>query len=211
MKLNFKNVFLFFIFICILYLCFCNVYAVDMDFWGDASTWFGKATFANSNKNYDQTQSIINVFQEMIKVVGTTVIVIATIVLGIKYIIGSVDSKVDAKEGLITLFVACVFFFGWSAISELLFPNNNFVFTSYNDTTYKNMVGRIFDIFAYVANIVAIILVIYVGVKYIFAGANGKGELKGRSVYFFIGIILVFATSNVLSFVSKVINDILIR
>ena len=211
MKGKLKSIIIIFFIVNILCLFFCNVYADDMDFWGDASTWFGKATFANSNKNYEQTQSIINIFQEMIKVVGTTVIVIATIVLGIRYIAGSVNSRVDAKEGLITLFIACVFFFGWSAISELLFPNNNFVFTSYNDTTYKNMVGRLFDIFAYVANIFAIILVIYVGVKYIFAGADGKGELKGRSVYFFIGIILVFATSNVLSFVSKVINDTLIR
>lgn len=183
------------------------------DFWGDASSWFGKATFSNESNSEKMTSninSITSVFTDMINVIGTTIIVMATIILGIKYIIGSVDTKTSAKEGLITLLIACVFFFGWNAIAALLFPNNNFVFTSYSDKTYENMVGRIFDIFAYIGNIVAVLLIIYVGVRYLFAGATGRSELKNRSGFFIIGIILTFATSNVLTFISKVINDALI-
>lgn len=176
------------------------------DFWGDASSWFGQA----QNSGYqipEQVNNIIGIFSDMINVVGTTVIVIATIVLGIKYIIGSVESKTSAKEGLITLFIACVFFFGWTAIKGLLFPGNAFIFTSTSDTSYTNMVGRIFSTFTYIAQFVVVASIIYVGIKYIFAGADGRAELKAKSVYFIIGIILVFATTNVLSFISKIINE----
>ena len=151
----------------------------------------------------------------MISIIGTVIIVIATIVLGIKFMIGSVDSKVEAKDGLITLFVACVFFFGWSYIWEILVPGTTyggvyrtFIFTT-GTNSYQQVIARIFVTFSYIANIVAIILVIYVGVKYIFAGASGRGELKGKSVYFFIGIIMTFATSNFLTFISNLITDTL--
>lgn len=187
-----------------------NVYAeVSTDFWGDASHWFGEARFDTEYEIPEQAQTIIDTFDDMIKVVGTTAIVIATIVLGIRYILGTVESQTAAKEGLITLLVACVFFFGWSAISSLLFPQNDFIFTSSSDTTYKNMVARVFSIFTYVANFVVILAVIYVGVKYIFSGATGKANLKAKSVYFIIGIILSFATTNVLTFISTIINETL--
>lgn len=179
----------------------------DSDFWGDASSWFGLAQ--GSYTPPEQINSIIDTFTDMINVVGTTVIIIATIVLGIRYIIGSVESQTAAKEGLITLLIACVFFFGWTAISNLLYGGEqmNFIFTSSTDNTYENMVGRIFATFSYIAQFIVIGAIIYVGIKYIFAGASGRAELKGKSVYFIIGIILVFATTNVLDFISKIIND----
>lgn len=184
------------------------ILAVETDFWGDAAKWFGE--YQDDYTLPHEAQSIIDVFLDMINVVGTTVIVVATIVLGIKYIIGTVDTRTSAKEGLITLLVACVFFFGWTGISNLLYPgeNYNFIFTDSSDTIYKNMVGRLFSTFSYVANIVSILLIIYVGIKYILAGANGRAELKGRSIYFLIGVILIFATTNVLSFISELVNDV---
>lgn len=179
------------------------------EFWGAASNWFQKGQ--ENQVNLEQTQSIIEQFETMINVVGTAVIIVATIVLGIRYIIGTVDSKVSAKEGLITLLVACIFFFGWTSISNLLFPGNQFVFTQTNgaEDNYQNMVGKLFSTFTYFANIVVIICIIYVGVKYILAGAEGRSELKGRSIFLIIGIILAFATTNVLTFISNVIQDTL--
>lgn len=181
--------------------------AASADFWGSASSWFGN--LKGSYKTPDQVRTIIDTFTDMINIVGTTIIVVATIVLGIKYIIGTVESQTSAKEGLINLFIACVFFFGWTSIKNLLFPGNDFIFTSDTDVTYTSIVGRLFNTFTYLAQFVVIISIIYVGIKYIFSGATGKSELKGKSVYFIIGIILVFATTNILTFISDLINQAL--
>ncbi len=179
----------------------------EKNFWGQATNWWNKSQ-TSSNKLPEQAESIINMFSDMINVVGTTLIIIATIVLGIKYIFGSVESQTGAKEGLITLLVACIFFFGWQGIYGLLVDSNNqLVFTS-GTTSYTSALGNVLYVASFVAKCLLVIGVIYVGIKYIFAGAAGKAQLKGKSVYFFIGIILAFATTNVLSFISKIVNEV---
>lgn len=94
------------------------------DFWGQANSWFetGKEEYGDITTMNDSATAIINQFKEMVNVLGTTVIVLVTIFLGVKYIYGSFESKAEVKDGLIGLLVACVFFFGWTSIWELLFP-----------------------------------------------------------------------------------------
>ena len=185
------------------------VYAAEgsvSEMWTKATSWFKEV---DTNNNSSQAINIINEFAGIVNVVGTTAIVMATIFLGIKYIFGSVDSKADVKESMITLMIACVFFFGWNNIKQILFPLNSFVLISNSDTSYQDLVGRVFNIFVYGANIAAIIGVIYVGVRYLFSGADGKADLKGKSIYFIIGIILSFATVSFLTVVSNSINEII--
>lgn len=181
------------------------------DFWGQASNWWSNSqpSGEDSFEIPDQAQSIIDTFSDMINVVGTTLIIIATIILGIKFIFGSVENQTSAKEGLITLLVACIFFFGWQGIYGLLVDSGSqqLVFTT-GTNSYKQVIGNVLYVASFVAKCLLVIGVIYVGVKYIFAGAAGRAQLKGKSVYFFIGIILAFATTNVLSFISKIINEV---
>ena len=189
-------------------ICASNMITADYDFWGEASHWMGTAkesSYTDTTKS--TTKEIIDSFENMINVVGTTAIVIATIVLGFKYMIGSVESKTSANESMITLLVACVFFFGWANIRSLLMPSNQLVFIDNDDSSYLNFVARIFTSFKYVANIASIGLIAYIGIRYIFAGIDGRTELKEKSVYIIVGIILVFATSTVLGFVSDAINE----
>lgn len=185
--------------------------AESKDFWGSAGSWFGDV-MKNSTNNiseYSGVVEVLNQFLNMINVVGTTIIVIVTIVLGIKFLIGGVTEKVNAKEGLVTLLVACVFFFGWTSIKWLLFPNNNFIFLKSTDATVADPAARILSYVKYFGNIVAFIAIVAIGIRYIFAGAGGKADLKGKSVQFIIGLILTFSTVNFLSFISDVINQAL--
>lgn len=115
------------------------------------------------------------------------------------------DSKAEIKENLITLLVACVFFFGWNAIYNTLITSGNLFFIS---SGFKASVGNIYSTVMFVLNILAFVGVIYVGIKYIFSGASGRADLKGKSVYFVIGIIMTFATITLLTYISKVINQV---
>ena len=179
----------------------------NLDFWGQATNWFNKIETSGDNP---EIKELVDTFQDMINVLGTTVIVLVTIFLGIKYIFGSVESKAGVKEGLVTLIVVCVFFFGWSALRNLLFPNNSLIFIESTDTSYTSILGRIFSIATFIANILAILGIVYVGIRYIFAGASGKGELKAKSPMLLIGIILAFASVSFLSYISKVISEIIV-
>lgn len=179
--------------------------ASSKDFFGQATSWFGEGPSSQNGA----AGAVLSQLADMINVAGTAVIVLVTIFLGIKYMYSSVEAKASIKESLINLLVACVFFFGWQSMAGILFPSNKFVFTSSSDTTYTDMIGRIFATGTYIAQILVIVVVIYVGVRYIFAGASGKADLKGKSGQFLIGIIMAFASVNFLTYISKVINEIL--
>ncbi len=185
-------------------------------FWTQASEWY-----SNGSTNTYLDENVLSSIANLVEVAGTAVIAIATVVIGIKYVLGSVTEKASAKENLITLLVACVFFFGWSNIRSVLITGVSFT----NTGTVSNLNGQstlfllkgnqdsiggafqsVFGIVLTVAQIIAIIVTVYMGVKYIFSGAEGKAKLKEKGMSYVIGIILIFTTLNFIKFVSKAIN-----
>lgn len=177
----------------------------DIDFWGDATLWFNGAQ-SNKGKLGLDFSAVYDLIA-FINVIGTVVIIIATMILGIKFMISSAEGKSEVKQNLITLLVACLFFFGWNSISSLIMGNDRFFLISANDLTYDAAVGRIYNFVVGILDIVAVVVILYIGVRYIFSGASGKADLKGKSPQFVIGIILTFCTISVLTYISKVIND----
>ena len=129
-----------------------------------------------------------------------------------KYMFGSVEGKSEVKESLMTLLVACVFFFGWQYIRDIILigtGGTQLFLVSNDDASYKNLFGRLLGVVIMIVKVAAIVGVIYVGVRYIFSGATGKAELKGKSVYFIIGIILTFSSVTVLTVFANVLADLL--
>ncbi len=190
---------------------------VHADWWGDANSWYEGKDFNASDYGPNDIGSletvapaaveVINSFSNMVNVVGTTVIVLVTIFLGIKYMFGSFEAKGDVKESLLNLIVACIFFFGWSSIWNLLFSGGKFIFSK-GAASYTTVVARIFNTLTNIANFLAVGAVIYIGVRYIFSGAQGKAELKGKSGQFIIGIILAFCSVGFLNYISSLIKAI---
>lgn len=86
---------------------------------------------------------------------------------------------------------------------------NSIILVSNDDASYKNLFGRLLGVVIMIVKVAAIVGVIYVGVRYIFSGATGKAELKGKSVYFIIGIILTFSSVTVLTVFANVLADLL--
>ena len=197
------------------------VLAAD-NFWDQASDWYsagGTETYLDSN--------VLSEIANIVEIIGTAVIAIATVVLGIKYVLGSVTDKASVKENMITLLIACIFFFGWSNIRDLLINNIQydsstgniavskitgstqlFIFSGTN--SLESAFASIFSIIILIAKLVAVIATVYMGVKYIFSGAEQRAKLKEKGIMYIVGIILIFTTINVLSFISSSINNALV-
>ncbi len=188
----------------VVFLIYMNNTYAAVDWWGKAGSWYSNA--ASNGSKVAGIDDILTEFENLINIVGTTVIAIATVFLGIKYMFASVDGKAEVKENLITLLVACVFFFGWNAIANTLISGNNLILV--NNSSYKSTLGNITGVVMLVANVLMIVAVIYVGIRYIFAGASGKSDLKGKSGQFIIGIILSFCVVSVLTYISNLVNEI---
>ena len=57
-----------------------------------------------------------------------------------------------------------------------------------------------------VAQFVAVAAILIMGVKYIFAGADAKAQLKEKTPGMIIGIILIFCTITVLKVIAKIVS-----
>lgn len=189
-------------------ITFANIYA-ESDFWGSATNWFAKSSKDTDIAEIDGVNTVLDSFLSMINILGTTTIVSVTIILGIKFIISGPEGKASAKDGLVTLVVACVFFFGWTSLKNILYPDNKFILFSDSDSNIEAPVGRAFAYVKFFGNIFAFIGIVVVGIKYIFASAAGKADFKSQSPQLMIGLIMTFATVNFLSLISDAINQAL--
>lgn len=176
-----------------------SIYAAN-DWWGAADTFFDGINW--TKQNLSSLDSVIN----LIKILGNAVFIIVAIVLGIKYILGSAEGKTDVKEGLISLTVAMIFFYGWSALETILVSGNQLIWIKDTDAS---TIASVYDTIVYFLNFVAVGALIYVGIKYLMSGAEGKADLKGKGVPFVIGMIMTFATLTFLNFLRTIIGEII--
>ena len=54
-------------------------------------------------------------------------------------------------------------------------------------------------------------LSIYIGIKYLMAGAEGKSQLKAKGVPIVLGIVMVYATITFLNFILAGFNDVIAK
>jgi hypothetical protein len=137
----------------------------------------------------------------IIETLGLLIFYVVAAILGIRYIWSGVEGKSKVKETLPTFVVGACFFF---------LADNIYKFTSgtlkdvLSGNSFSVMQGSIWGNVSFLVNIFAIAGIVALGLKYMLNSADTRAEIKKDLVPVFIGLILVFATTNILSFISKV-------
>lgn len=162
--------------------------------WGQAHNFWGGATSDIATDAMTALDPIV----QLVKTVGNMIFVAVTVILGIKYIWGGVDSKASVKDSLTTLVVAALVFYGWNTISALFMNGNNLSFITGSAT---DTASRIYSTVLYIANFLAVGGIVYIGMRYMMAGAEGRAQLKAKGVPIVLGIIMVYATITFLNLI----------
>lgn len=179
--------------ILLLFLSNTNVFATA-DWWDKAGSFFSGASATPLTS--------LTELQDIIRAVGNMIFFVVTVILGIKYIYGSVESKASVKDSLLTLVVAAIAFYSWSTIRDLFIQSDKLVFlTGDAEASAKN----IYSVIIYVCNFAAIGGIVFIGVKYMMAGAEGRASLKAKSPMLILGIIMVYATFQFLTLIVSVV------
>ncbi|MBQ8044174.1 MAG: hypothetical protein IJ272_08545 [Clostridia bacterium] len=169
--------------------------------WGDAtdflSLYKGKNTVIG-NTTVESIISFLDPLASLIKTIGNMIFIVVTVILGVTYIWGSVQTKASIKESLMTLVVAALVFYGWNTISALFMSGNQLNFIA---STEKETANIIYNTVLYVCNFLAVGGIVYIGLRYLLAGAEGKAELKTQAIPVTLGIILVYATLTFLNLI----------
>lgn len=195
-----------FILVILAFITINNVYAATPEWWGVAYNWIigGKA-------EVEMDTTVLDGLSDTLEVIGTGVIAIATVVVGIRYVFGTVEGKVKAKESLMNLIVACIFFFGWSGIRGMLISGSATAQGGYKliffDGDLSVTFARLFTFLVMIGKVLTIIAIIYMGVKFVFAGADARAQLKEKAPSVIIGIVLIFCTTTFLGILVNVITE----
>lgn len=77
------------------------------------------------------------------------------------------------------------------------------------DQTVTRFSGNLYATITTVIQILAIVAVIFAGLRYMFASADGKADIKQQTVILIVGAILVFAAVPVLNLVQNIANNMI--
>jgi len=154
------------------------------------------------NSTVGQIISFLDPLVDLVKLIGNMVFVAVTVILGVKYIWGGVDSKASVKDSLTTLIVAALVFYGWNTISAVFMSGGKLIFIK---DTAEITAYTIYSTIIYIANFLAVGGLVYIGIRYMMAGAEGKAQLKAKGVPIVLGIIMVYATITFLNFIVGII------
>ena len=172
------------------------IYATNQSWWSDANGFWNGQTSDVAKDALKTLEPLIN----LVKIVGNMIFVAVTVILGVKYIWGGVESKSDVKGSLVTLIVAAMVFYGWNTISALIVHPGTHRLAFINcdaEITAKN----IYTTILYICNFLAVGGIVYIGMKYMIAGAEGKAQLKAKGVPIVLGMIMVYATITFLNLI----------
>lgn len=70
-------------------------------------------------------------------------------------------------------------------------------------TELNGIGGTIIGLVQAVGTIVAVVMIIVVGIKYLTSSPEGKAQYKGTMVAYVVGAILIFAAVNIVSIIAK--------
>ena len=73
----------------------------------------------------------------------------------------------------------------------------------------SSLAKNIWSTVAVVLQILAVAAVVVAGVRYMFASADQKADIKKQTVILIVGAVLVFGATTILSFVSSMANSAL--
>lgn len=98
--------------------CFSTVFAAIST---DPSTWTGESTSIETGEISGFMNSAINV----VSMVGSAVAIIALIILGVKYMMGSAEEKAEYKKTLLPYAFGAIMVFGASVLTGFIYGMMN--------------------------------------------------------------------------------------
>lgn len=175
--------------------------------WGCAWKFLNNGSSSEHQFGGNGVDTALSSIKSLIFDVGNVIFILVTAFLGVKYIWGGVDSKFSVKNSLMTLIVAAIVFYGWDAVTNILDVQSLLTGTDAAGN-HMSMVNRIYNTIMYIINIGAVGGIIYIGIKYMMAGAEGKSELKLKGIPVVMGIIMVYGTINLITFILKIVEGL---
>lgn len=146
-----------------------------------------------------------NKIRTSVVAIGNLIFAAVTVVLGVKYIWSSAEGKAQVMETLPGFIAAVMFFYLGSEIVDFLYNDSGSVGKllagSSNWNSVAGYVIYVINTFVYYAAFGGIV---FIGLKYMFASAEGRASMKTSMGALVIGMVFVFMASRIVNFIIDV-------
>lgn len=143
---------------------------------------------------------------QIVRLIGNLIFAAVTVILGAKYIWSSAEGKSEVMESLPAFVVAVVFFYlGGNLVTWL----NDATSGVAGANSWRTLSGRIRWIVNTVVGYAAFGGILFLGLKYMFASAEGKSKLKTNMGGLVLGMVFVFLASQVVDFIIQIGDSII--
>ncbi len=167
---------------------------------GDASP----AVFDGStSEELDLSDTFFETITDAISSIGIFIAVGALMIIGIRYMVGSVEEKAEYKKTMMPYIVGCFILFAASAIIpaiEELFSDLG----SDAETVGNNILGIIQTI----GTLIAVGAIMFLGIKYMMGGAEERAEYKKTMLPYIIGFIILLAAVNLTAVIYDLFTNV---
>lgn len=128
----------------------------------------------------------------LIRFVGTFIAVGALMIIGIRYVMGSIEEKANYKKSMMPYIVGCFILFGASYIAPEI--RNAF---SEVATDAESVGNAVLGIIQVVGTFIAVGVLMVLGIKYMVGSVEERASYKKSMVPYLIGSVLIFAAVNI--------------
>ena len=138
--------------------------------------------------------------------IGNLIFAGVTVILGVKYIWSSAEGKSQVMESLPTFVLAVVFFYLADPLFDFIIEVTGGVAGA---DDWRELSGNVIWVINTIVKYLALGGLIFMGVRYLLASAEGKASLKTNMGGLVIGVLFVFLSTNVVNFIIEMGSDIL--
>jgi len=136
--------------------------------------------------------------------IGNLIFAAVTVILGAKYIWSSAEGKSEVMESLPTFVVAIIFFYLGETLVTWLTGTGGLATSISGATSWTSISGKIIWIVNTIVRYAAFGGILFLGLKYMFASAEGKSQLKTNMGGLVLGMVFVFLASKAVDFIISI-------
>ena len=144
--------------------------------------------------------SFLDNMTELVRFVGTFIAVGVLMVIGIKYIMGSVEERASYKKSMVPYIIGCIILFGAANIA----PSIKDIFTDMGEDT-EDIGNSILGLIRVIGTFISVGALMVMGIKYMMGSTEERASYKKSMVPYIIGCIVLFGAVNITSMIYNVV------
>ncbi len=139
--------------------------------------------------------------ENMIRLLGTFIAVGVLMIIGVKYMTGSIEEKANYKKTMMPYLIGCIFLFGASIIAPQIIE------TFKETKTAEDAGNTVLGLIQAVGTFVAVAVLMILGLKYMLGSIEERASYKKSMLPYLIGAILLFGAVNITAAIANNISE----